>query len=208
MKCVSEDPLYITGGELEYPRELFLRIEILKRTKVILSLILVQITYLIGSLTLDSANSCVIQGASCTQRKVTVVSFGSISSNSFLPSILLLVVIMVTVVVVVVTIILYLPWLQLVLLKQQQYYQQLIVRWQLESWLVLRMYGYNRKNDSIGGLVFLVTKIEENRMYGSGVIDLTGDKDPTDKDGDAEMDDSTGVLASLGGEISPRGRNS
>nr|GEY86259.1 hypothetical protein [Tanacetum cinerariifolium] len=45
-------------------------------------------------------------GASCTQRKVSVVSFGIISSDSFLPSILLLVVIMVTVVVVVVTIIL------------------------------------------------------------------------------------------------------
>nr|GEZ40198.1 hypothetical protein [Tanacetum cinerariifolium] len=68
--------------------------------------ILVQMTYLIASLTLDSENSCVMQGASCTQRKVSVVSFGSISSDSFLSSILLLVVIMVTIVVVVVTVIL------------------------------------------------------------------------------------------------------
>nr|GFB30002.1 hypothetical protein [Tanacetum cinerariifolium] len=63
-------------------------------------------TYLIASLTLDSANSCVMQGASCTQRKVSVVSFCSISSDSFLPSILLVVVITVTAVVVVVTVIL------------------------------------------------------------------------------------------------------
>nr|GFB43134.1 hypothetical protein [Tanacetum cinerariifolium] len=43
---------------------------------------------------------------------------------------------------------------------------------------------------------------------GGGVIDLTGNEDPTDEDGDAEIDDSIGVLASLGGEISSRGRKS
>nr|GEV18739.1 copia protein [Tanacetum cinerariifolium] len=64
-----EDPSYITGGELEYPRELFLRVEILKRTKVILSLILGQMTYLVASLTLDSANSYVMHGPICTQRR-------------------------------------------------------------------------------------------------------------------------------------------
>ncbi|GJV98042.1 hypothetical protein Tco_1549619 [Tanacetum coccineum] len=32
-------------------------------------------------------------------------------------------------------------------------------------------------------------------------IDLTGDKDPTDEDGDIGIGDSTGVSASLGGEI-------
>nr|GEY57883.1 reverse transcriptase domain-containing protein [Tanacetum cinerariifolium] len=32
---------------------------------------------------------------------------------------------------------------------------------------------------------------------GGGVIDLTGNEDPTDEDGDAEIDDSIGVLASL-----------
>nr|GEX33823.1 zinc finger, CCHC-type [Tanacetum cinerariifolium] len=37
---------------------------------------------------------------------------------------------------------------------------------------------------------------------GGGVIDLIGDEDPTDEDGDTGMDDSTGVSTSLGGEIS------
>nr|GEV24819.1 hypothetical protein [Tanacetum cinerariifolium] len=71
-------------------------------------------TYLVASLTLDSANSYVMQGASCIQRKISMVLFstpfvlswgGSISSDSFLPSILLLVVIVVTVVIVVVILI-------------------------------------------------------------------------------------------------------
>ncbi|GJY39392.1 hypothetical protein Tco_0425756 [Tanacetum coccineum] len=70
-----------------------------------------QMTHLVASLTLDSANSCKMHGASCTQRKISMVVFsipfvlswgGSISSDSFLPSILLLVVIVVTVVIVVV----------------------------------------------------------------------------------------------------------
>ncbi|GKF95948.1 hypothetical protein Tco_0288683, partial [Tanacetum coccineum] len=52
-------------------------------------------THLVASLAFDSANSCVMQGASCTQRKVSMVLF-------VLPSILLLVVIIVTVWIVVV----------------------------------------------------------------------------------------------------------
>nr|GEW64006.1 hypothetical protein [Tanacetum cinerariifolium] len=80
------------------------------------SAVLGQMTYLVASLTLDSANSYVIQGASCTQRKVSMVLFstpfvlswgGSISSDSFLPSILLLVVIIITVVIVVVILIVF-----------------------------------------------------------------------------------------------------
>ncbi|GJZ85371.1 hypothetical protein Tco_0650710 [Tanacetum coccineum] len=54
-----------------------------------------QMTHLVASLTLNSANSCVMQGASCTQRKVSMVLF-------VLPSILLVVVITITVVIVVV----------------------------------------------------------------------------------------------------------
>ncbi|GKE98595.1 hypothetical protein Tco_0021946, partial [Tanacetum coccineum] len=69
MKWASEDPSYVTGGELEYPQELF------------------------------SA------GASCTQRKVSMVSFGRISPNSFLYSIPLVVVIIVTVVIIMVILI-------------------------------------------------------------------------------------------------------
>ncbi|GJV38620.1 hypothetical protein Tco_1411097 [Tanacetum coccineum] len=64
-----------------------------------------QMTYFVASPTLDSAKSCVMQGASCTQRKVSMLSFGRISPNSFLSSILLVVVIIVTVVIVVVILI-------------------------------------------------------------------------------------------------------
>nr|GEV65318.1 reverse transcriptase domain-containing protein [Tanacetum cinerariifolium] len=35
--------------------------------------VLGQMTYLVASLTLDSANSCVMQGASCTQRKISMI---------------------------------------------------------------------------------------------------------------------------------------
>ncbi|GJY69483.1 hypothetical protein Tco_0472465 [Tanacetum coccineum] len=65
------------------------------------------VAHLVTSLTLDSVRSCMMQGASFTQGKVssipTVFSWGgSISLDGFLPSILLLVVIIVAVVVVVV----------------------------------------------------------------------------------------------------------
>ncbi|GJW72987.1 hypothetical protein Tco_0132357 [Tanacetum coccineum] len=67
-------------------------------------------THLVASLTLDSARSCVIQGAFLTQGKassiLTVFSWDdSISLEGFLPSILLLVVIIVAVVVVVVLVV-------------------------------------------------------------------------------------------------------
>ncbi|GJU96684.1 hypothetical protein Tco_1321440 [Tanacetum coccineum] len=61
-----------------------------------------QMTHYVASLTLDNAISCVMQGAFCTQRKVSMVSFGRISPNRFLSSILLVVVIIITVVIVVV----------------------------------------------------------------------------------------------------------
>nr|GEY17736.1 hypothetical protein [Tanacetum cinerariifolium] len=81
-----------------------------------ISTILGQMTYLVADSTLDSARSCVMQGVSCIQRKVSMVLFstpfvlswgGSIISDSFLPSILLLVVIIVTVVIVVVILIVF-----------------------------------------------------------------------------------------------------
>ncbi|GJU03687.1 hypothetical protein Tco_1114025 [Tanacetum coccineum] len=43
---------------------------------------------------------------------------------------------------------------------------------------------------------------------GGGVVDLTGDEDLTDEDGDTRMGDSIGVLVSLGDEISSRGKKS
>nr|GEW22272.1 hypothetical protein [Tanacetum cinerariifolium] len=80
------------------------------------SAVLGQITYLVASLAPNSVRSCVMQGASCTQRRVSMVPFvfsipfvlswgGSISLDSFLPSILLLVVIVVTIVIVAVILI-------------------------------------------------------------------------------------------------------
>ncbi|GKC36429.1 hypothetical protein Tco_1048813 [Tanacetum coccineum] len=65
-----------------------------------------QMTHLVASLTLDSARSCVMQGAFLTQGKAssipTIFSWGdSISPDSFLPSILLLLVIIVAVAIVV-----------------------------------------------------------------------------------------------------------
>ncbi|GJY00561.1 putative reverse transcriptase domain-containing protein [Tanacetum coccineum] len=41
-----------------------------------------------------------------------------------------------------------------------------------------------------------------------GVVDLIGDEDPTDKDGDTGKGDSTGVSVSLSGEISSGGKKS
>ncbi|GJV27417.1 hypothetical protein Tco_1383865 [Tanacetum coccineum] len=43
---------------------------------------------------------------------------------------------------------------------------------------------------------------------GGDVVDLTGDEDPTDEDGDTGMGDSTGVLMSLVSEISLGGKKS
>ncbi|GKC43158.1 hypothetical protein Tco_1060880 [Tanacetum coccineum] len=78
MKWVSDDPSYVTSGELEYPQELFSAVDLL---------------------------SLQFLGVSCTQRKVSMVSFGRVSPNSFLSSILLVVVIIVMVVIVVVILI-------------------------------------------------------------------------------------------------------
>ncbi|GJU04120.1 hypothetical protein Tco_1114458 [Tanacetum coccineum] len=63
-------------------------------------------------------------------------------------------------------------------------------------------HGDNRMSDPRGGLVY------KDQISGGGVVDLTGDEDPTDKDGDIGMGDSTGVSMSLGGEISSGGKKS
>ncbi|GJS26373.1 hypothetical protein Tco_0486993 [Tanacetum coccineum] len=87
MKWVSKDPSYITDGELEYPRELFL--------------VLGQMTYPIASLTPDSARSYMMQGAPFTRGTIPSIPIGgSISPEGFLSSILLLVVIIVTVLII------------------------------------------------------------------------------------------------------------
>ncbi|GJZ21048.1 retrovirus-related pol polyprotein from transposon TNT 1-94 [Tanacetum coccineum] len=67
-------------------------------------------------------------------------------------------------------------------------------------------YGDNGVSDPIGGLVFKGSS--GTGLLPSGRVDLTGDEDPTYKDGDIGMVDSTGVSMSLGGEISLGGKKS
>nr|GEW90740.1 hypothetical protein [Tanacetum cinerariifolium] len=229
-----------------------------------------QKTYPVASLTLDSARSYVMQGASFIQGMISNTPIGgSISPEGFVPSILLLVVIIVTVVIVVVILvvvvvaivkvvivvaivrvvvvvvggvvssILKLSFMIIGFLRRivfyyllhqslgygNSFFQVQMIRlafsipigWAytfhqdkalsvkdtieiLEFKTSKDRYGDNRMSDSIGGLVFLVTKVGENRMSSGGVIDLTSDEDPTDEDGDTRMDDSIGVSASLVGE--------
>nr|GEW63611.1 hypothetical protein [Tanacetum cinerariifolium] len=76
------------------------RVEILKRTKAILSLMPGQMTYPVASLTLDGARSYVMQGAPFTQGTISSIPIGgNISLEGFLLLILLLAVIIVTVVI-------------------------------------------------------------------------------------------------------------
>nr|GEU32329.1 hypothetical protein [Tanacetum cinerariifolium] len=60
--------------------------------------------------------------------------------------------------------------------------------------------------DPIEALMSLDKKVLEDRMSGGGVVDLTGDEDPIDEDGDTGVGDSK-VSVSLG-EISSGGRKS
>ncbi|GJT39332.1 hypothetical protein Tco_0939197 [Tanacetum coccineum] len=48
--------------------------------------------------------------------------------------------------------------------------------------------------------------VKDRIAIGGDVVDLTGDEDLTDEDGDIGMGDSTGVSASLGGEIFSGGK--
>ncbi|GJZ72017.1 hypothetical protein Tco_0635868, partial [Tanacetum coccineum] len=50
-----------------------------------------------------------------------------------------------------------------------------------------------------------IRRFSKTGLLPSGCVDLTGDEDPTDKDGDIGMGDSTCVSTSLGGEIFSRG---
>ncbi|GJY56288.1 hypothetical protein Tco_0455403 [Tanacetum coccineum] len=72
-------------------------------------------------------------------------------------------------------------------------------------------YGDNGISDSIGGLVFKASNSLNSSRTGSspsGRVNLTGDEDPTDEDGDTEMGDLTGVSVSLCGEIFSGGKKS
>ncbi|GJZ81410.1 hypothetical protein Tco_0646404 [Tanacetum coccineum] len=60
----------------------------------------------------------------------------------------------------------------------------------------------------VGGMYnpSFTTRFSGTGSLPSGCVDLTGDEDPTDEDGDIGMGDSTGVSASLGGEIFSGGK--
>ncbi|GJX88579.1 hypothetical protein Tco_0340593 [Tanacetum coccineum] len=66
--------------------------------------------------------------------------------------------------------------------------------------LILEPYGsiIKQVSDSLG--------FSGNGSLPSGCVDLTGDEDPTDEDRDIRMGNSTGVSASLGGEMLLRGK--
>nr|GEY17339.1 hypothetical protein [Tanacetum cinerariifolium] len=162
-----------------------------------------QITYFVASPTLDSANSYVMQGAFYTQKKVSYIPFvfsilfvlrrgGSMSPDSFLPSILLLVVIIIMVVVTVVVVVAV---------------GGVPSRWTLKrASELLDSSGTGSLPNGHGMIHNELSNsatIDLLKGYsGGGVVDLTDDKDPTDEDRDIGMGDLIGVLVSLGGGIS------
>nr|GEU33345.1 hypothetical protein [Tanacetum cinerariifolium] len=145
---------------------------------------------------------------SCSSWKVSMAPFvlsrgSSISPDSFLPSILMLVVVIVMVVIVAVILIFFVVAIVGVV----------IVVAIIEVVIVVTIIGIVVVVVVGVLLVFSMVAACASRAAatlssGGGVIDLTGDEDPTDEDGDTRMDDSTRVSTSLGGEISSEGRKS
>nr|GEW28739.1 hypothetical protein [Tanacetum cinerariifolium] len=124
-------------------------------------------TYPVASLTLDGARSYVMHGASFTQWIVSSIPIGGgIIHGGFLPSILLLVVIMVVVVIVVVTVILVVI---------------VVVKVIIVIIGVVVVVGDKTFDDELGYLLWLFPEMI------IPTIDLIGDKDPTDEDGDIEV---------------------
>nr|GFB51429.1 hypothetical protein [Tanacetum cinerariifolium] len=124
-------------------------------------------TYPVASQTLDNARAYVMQGASFTQGTISSIPIGgSISPEGFVPSILLLVVIIVTVVIVVVILVVVVVVIVGVVIVVAIFGVVVVVDTMeiLEFKTSKDRYGDNRMSDSIGGLVFLVTKVRENRM--------------------------------------------
>ncbi|GKA03553.1 hypothetical protein Tco_0676334, partial [Tanacetum coccineum] len=186
-------------------------------------------------------------GASYTQRKVYMVPFvfsipfilswgGSVSSDSFLPSILLVVVIIITVVIVVVILIVVIVVIVGVVIVFA-IIGVVVVGGSVSSILKLSFviigwaYAFHQdkassvrvpvENDITKILEFKTSKdryrdngvsdpigglVFLSTKFGGGIIDLTGDEDLTDEDKDTGMGDSIGVLVSLGGEISSGGK--
>ncbi|GJR00206.1 hypothetical protein Tco_0523190 [Tanacetum coccineum] len=159
-----------------------------------------QMTHLVASLTLNSANSCVMQGTSCTQRKVSMVLF-------VLPSILLVVVIVVTVVIVVVIPVVFVVAVVEVVVVVVGSSVPSINKL---SFVIVGPFSCYWSSACPGVLVSIFNichvssscfqigsnTISNQLLDGSlSHVDLTGDEDLTDKDGDI------GVSLSLGDEI-------
>ncbi|GJU91292.1 hypothetical protein Tco_1303715 [Tanacetum coccineum] len=178
-----------------------------------------QMTHLVASLTLDSARSCVMQGAFLTQGKASsipiVFSWGdSISPDGFLPFILLLFVIIVAVAIVVTVILVVVVsegWANEFHQDKASSVRVPVVNFTLQSSVQLlqgntdsvRLNQQMRPTTPFIPLKLKVSnsaKIDSSKGYsGGGVVDLTGDEDPTDEDGDDGMGDPIGGYVSLDG---------
>ncbi|GJV95468.1 hypothetical protein Tco_1547045 [Tanacetum coccineum] len=154
-----------------------------------------------------------MQGASCTQRKVSMVHFvfsipfvlswgGSISSDSFLPSILLFVVIIVMVIVTVVVVVVAIGGVPSILKLSFMFIGVSL------GPVVLLVFAMLAACASRAAEILSTTSSSRTGLLPSGRVDLTGDEDPTDEDGDIGMGDSIDVSASLGGEIFSGGKKS
>nr|GEZ55309.1 hypothetical protein [Tanacetum cinerariifolium] len=162
-----------------------------------------QMTYPVASPTLDSARSYVMQGASFTQGIISSIPIGgSISPEGFLPSIMLMVIMVTVVIVVVILIVVIVVIVGVVIIVAiiGVVVVVMIIRVVVVDTMEIlefktskNRYGDNKMSDSIGGLVFLVTNVGENRMSSGGVIDLIGDEDPTDEDGDTGVGEKTSM---------------
>nr|GEX44335.1 hypothetical protein [Tanacetum cinerariifolium] len=160
-------------------------------------------TYPVTILTLDSARSYVMQGASFTQGIVSSIPIGgSLSHGGFLPSILLLVVVMVAVVIVVVTIILVVIVVVKVVIVVA-IIRVVVVVDGVSSILKLSfvIIGVSLGPGFLLGLSVLIACVSRVAAIPSSsgdIVDLIGDEDPTDEDGDTEVLVSLGVISSEG----------
>nr|GEW17292.1 hypothetical protein [Tanacetum cinerariifolium] len=131
------------------------------------------------------------EGAPFTQGIISSIPIGgSISPEGFLPSILLMVIMVVIVVVILVVVVVVIVGVVIVVM---------IIG--VPQGLV------PSSRDMIHNELSNSTKIDSSKgQSGGGVVDLTGDEDPINEDGDTRMGDSE-VLVSLG-EITSRGKKS
>ncbi|GJU89301.1 hypothetical protein Tco_1301724 [Tanacetum coccineum] len=204
--------------------------------KFLASTVSSRMAYFVTILTPDSARSCVMQCILPTQGMRSIISTVFISPEGSLPSILLLVVIIVTVIIVVVTVILVVVVVAIIEdspdkaslgdCTSSNFTLQSSVQLLRENTDSIRvslgpvfLFGLSilamvAACASRAGVIYSNSLLDGAWSHscvavvdsGGGVVDLNGDEDPTDEDGDIGMGDSTGVSASLGGEIFSGGK--